>query len=63
MPMKTWEPPPHQHDRDRQPSADRRDEPRNFESAQRARGADPDAAASPALYYADEDINFHGSEL
>ena len=62
MPTKTWEPPPHQHDPDRQPVADGRSEPRNFDGHTGDRGADPDGGVYERGYVEDEDINTSGSE-
>ena len=62
MPMKTWEPPPHQHDPDRQPPGDSRVEPRNFDRQPGDRGADPDGGMYERPSVQDEDINTHGSE-
>ena len=62
MPTKTWEPPAHQHDPDRQPPADSRVEPRNFDAHHVDRGADPDGGVYERPYDEDEDINTHGSE-
>jgi hypothetical protein len=62
MPMKTWEPPPHQHDPDRQPPADSRAEPRNFDAQPVEGAADPDGGVYERPDGEYEDINTHGSE-
>lgn len=59
MPVKNWEPPPHQQDRDRQPPTSERDEPRNFETDVRDSGVNDDAGYASAE---SDEINTHGSE-
>ena len=64
MPVKTWEPPPGQHDRDPQLSEAYAAEPRTSDTLTKGADRNDDARSFGAEVnvYGDEDINTHGSE-
>lgn len=63
MPVKTWETPPGQQDRDRDANPAAAAEPRSSDSAVRGADVNDDIrSADGPTPYADEEINLHGSE-
>lgn len=63
MPVKTWETPPGQQDRDRQANPAPAAEPRSSDTPMRAADRNEDIRSADDLTpYGDEEINLHGSE-
>ena len=63
MPVKTWEPPPGQQDRERQPDRAPAAEPRSSDSPMRAADVNYDGrSADDVSADGNEDINTQGSE-
>ena len=63
MPVKPWEPPPGQQDRERQPDRAPAAEPRTSDMSLSASDVNADArSAADVAAYGDEDINTQGSE-